>query len=590
MTSLLSTQTINGLVAAQVTATPDAVALTHGQRELSYRQFARTANNWANRLVDWGLRPGDVVGLLMDRSATFAAAALAVLTAGGAYLPLDRRRPVDRLHWMVRDAGAVLVLTDRFAADADCVAGRPVLDTRWLGPDRQTRASAPDVPVHPDQLAYVMYTSGSTGRPKAIATTHRNVVDFVCDPCWNSGRHERVLAYSPLDFDSSTYELWVPLTHGGRSVVWSADRFDVTEMRAVITRHGVTAGYFTTALFDTVAHEDVTALTSLREIITGGDVLSPATLSGVLERCPNTTVVHAYGPTETTVFCSLQTFNPGPNASPRLHLGTPMNHTTMYVLDPGLQPAPPGVVGELFVAGTHLATGYLHQPGLTAQRFLPDPYGRPGERMYRTGDLARRAADGTITFSGRADRQIKLRGFRVEPGEIEAVLADDPAVRQAVVTVHDDLPGGRGLIGYVVPTAGFDERLDIEQVRRRAASALPDYMLPAAFVVLNELPLNGNGKIDLAALPRLEPASHASTPARTALEETLCSLFTDVLQCPPVGVRDNFFQLGGHSLLAIRLCGRIGTATGHPVTVRELFEHPTVAGLASHLAGSSGKG
>jgi nonribosomal peptide synthetase DhbF len=210
--------------------------------------------------------------------------------------------------------------------------------------------------------------------------------------------------------------------------------------------------------------------------------------------------------------------------------------------------------------------------------------------MYRTGDLARRAEDGTIAFAGRADRQVKLRGFRVEPGEIEAVLAGDPAVRQAVVAVRDDLSGGRGLAAYLVPAQRPDETLDTARIRRRAASVLPDYMVPSAFVVLEELPLNGNGKVDLAALPRPESVVNGSGPARTALEETLCGLFTDVLQCPPVGVRDNFFQLGGHSLLAIRLCGRIGTATGHPVTIREVFDHPTVAGLAKHLAADARTG
>ncbi|GAA4811315.1 non-ribosomal peptide synthetase [Streptomyces ziwulingensis] len=579
-----SAATVDGLVGQQAARTPDAVAVTYAGRHLSYAELVSRAGELAHRLLARGVRPGDVVALLMDRSVSYVVSALGVLMAGGAYLPLDRRHPPDRLRWMAEDARAVLLLTDGPAAQAGGPAGVQVEEVSPAAGPVPVPRRLPDVPGHPDQPAYVMYTSGSTGRPKGVVNTHRNIVDFVRDPCWDPHRQARVLAYSPLGFDSSTYELWVPLTHGGEAVVWAPDRFDVAELRKVITRHEVTAAYFTTALFDTVAHEDATALAPLREVTTGGDVLSPGALRRIRAHCPDTTVVHAYGPTETTVFCSLQTFAPPHRGEARLDLGTPMAHTDLYVLDAGLRPVPPGEEGELYVTGPRLARGYLGRPGLTAQRFLPDPHGAPGTRMYRTGDLAARHADGSLTFAGRADRQVKLRGFRIEPGEVEAALVTLPGVARAVVTLRDDLPGGRGLAAHLVPDGSAAAAPDTESVRHALERLLPPYMVPSAVAVLPELPLTANGKVDYSALPRPDTPPERGEAPRTPLEEKLCGLFSDLLQCPPVGVDDNFFQLGGHSLLAIRLGTRIRETTGHAVTIRDLFRHPTVARLAAHLA------
>ncbi|MER5466279.1 amino acid adenylation domain-containing protein, partial [Streptomyces sp. NPDC002668] len=416
------------MFAAQVGRTPDAVAVVCGDAELTYGELDAASDAFASRLVAAGVRPGDRVGLFLDRSVEYVVAMLGVLKAGGTYVPLDARQPVERLRWILRDTRSVLLVTDRLAGETGFEGELPVVR---VGAEIVAAAGKPApvrVAVPPDQAAYVMYTSGSSGTPKGVVNTHRNVVELALDPWWASGRHRRVLAYSPLAFDSSTYELWVPLLSGGLAVVLPAAKIDLGEVGEAIVRHGVTAAYFTTALFDAMAQEAMDSLRHLKEIWTGGDVLPKAALEAVLAHCPDTTVVHAYGPTEATVFCSYQAFTTDTRVVERLHLGVPMANTAMYVLDEQLRLTPPGVTGELYVAGSHLATGYLGRPELTAERFTADPYGSPGSRMYRTGDLARWNQHGEIEFLGRADQQIKLRGFRIEPGEIETVLSRHPSV------------------------------------------------------------------------------------------------------------------------------------------------------------------
>ncbi|MGW4690752.1 condensation domain-containing protein, partial [Streptomyces sp. NPDC004244] len=313
-------------------------------------------------------------------------------------------------------------------------------------------------------------------------------------------------------------------------------------------------------------------------------------LRAVLEQCPDTTVVHAYGPTEATVFCSYQAFAADVRQVERLHLGIPMANTAMYVLDDRLQPAVPGVTGELYVAGSHLAEGYLGRPALTAERFVADPFGPAGSRMYRTGDLARWNGHGEIEFLGRADQQVKLRGFRIELGEIETVLLADPSVAQAAVVVREDRPGDKRLVAYLVPADGCG--IDPDGLRRYAGSALAEYMLPAAFVALEALPLTANGKLDRRALPAPTPpgSTEGSRAPRTPAEEVLCTLFAEALGLPAVSVDDDFFRLGGHSLLATRLVAKVRDAFGVQVLVRDLFQHPTAAALAERIAADQGAG
>ncbi|MFB7412358.1 amino acid adenylation domain-containing protein [Streptomyces sp. NPDC056202] len=592
---------LHEVFAAQAARTPDAVALVCGEHETTYRDLDRASDAFAARLAAHGVRPGGAVGLFLDRSAEFVVAALAVLKAGGAYVPLDPRQPEERLAFILADTGAPLLVTDRpaqdvgFARDLDTL---PAPDLRALL--AETDVSTPEPAVHPDQLAYVMYTSGSSGVPKGVANTHRNVVELALDPWWGTGsgsgsgageRHRRVLAYSPLAFDSSTYELWVPLLSGGTAVVLSAPKVDIGELARTIVEQRISAVYFTTALFDAMASEAVESLAGLSEIWTGGDVLSAPALRRVLDSCPDTSVVHAYGPTESTVFCSYQAFEPGERVVERLHLGVPMANTRMYVLDEGLRPVVPGVVGELYVAGSHLARGYVGRPALSAERFVADPFGAAGERMYRTGDLARWNEYGEMVFEGRADQQVKLRGFRIELGEIETALLAHESVAQAAVIVREDRPGDKRLVAYVVPAPGT--RVDTDSLRRHGAQRLAEYMVPAAFVELDVLPLTANGKLDRRALPapRLGTGP-GGRQGRTPVEEVLCGLFADALGLPAVSIDDDFFRLGGHSLLGTRLVSRIRHTLGAQVSVRDLFRCPSVAGFAEYLAdpGADGQG
>ncbi|WP_073967626.1 non-ribosomal peptide synthetase [Streptomyces sp. CB02460] len=580
--------TLHGMFGAQAARTPDAVALVAGGREITYRELDAASDALAHRLAAAGVRPADAVGLLFDRSAAYVVTVLAVLKAGGVYVPLDPRQRAERQSWILDNTSAVLLVTDRQEAAATAFAGElPVVRVDDAGVLAHRALPAPDVEVHPDQPLYVMFTSGSTGTPKGVVNTHRNVVELALDPGFGTAAHERVLAYSPLAFDSSTYELWVPLLRGGLAVVLSAPKIDLGELADAVVRHGVTAAYFTTALFDAMAGEAVGALGRLREIWTGGDVLSETALRRVLDTCPETRVVHVYGPTEATVFCSYQAFGPETRTLERLHLGVPMANTAMYVLDAGLRHTAPGETGELYVAGPHLAQGYSRRPGTTAERFTADPFGPAGSRMYRTGDLAAWNEHGEIVFQGRADQQIKLRGNRIEPGEIETVLTRHPSVVQAAVIVREDRPGDKRLVAYAVPAAG--QGVDPAALIRYAAGELVEYMVPSAVVPLDALPLTANGKLDRRALPAPAAAIRADgRTARNGVEEVLGGLFAHVLGVPSVGIDDDFFNVGGHSLLATRLVSRVRTSLGVQLSLREFFEYPTVARLAEHIASAAG--
>ncbi|MEV8487222.1 amino acid adenylation domain-containing protein, partial [Streptomyces sp. NPDC052095] len=576
------------LFAAQAARTPEAVALVREDHSLTYRELDGAANALAHRLVAEGVRPGDAVGLLFDRSFAYVVTVLAVLKSGGVYVPLDHRQTEERLAWILDNTGATLLVTDRPAAETGFAAGLPVLRLDDAGATADTAPTGPDVEVHPDHPLYMMFTSGSSGTPKGVVNTHRNVVELALDPGFGTTAHERVLAYSPLPFDSSTYELWVPLLRGGLAVVLPARKIDIGELAEAVTRYRATAAYFTTALFDAMASEAIDGLAQLREIWTGGDVLSATALQRAMDHCPDTTFVHVYGPTEATVFCSYQSFTPEVRTLDRLHLGIPMANTAMYVLDAGLRHTAPGETGELYVAGPHLAQGYGRLPALTAERFTADPYGPAGTRMYRTGDLAAWNEHGEIVFLGRADQQVKLRGNRIELGEIETVLVRHPAVAQAAVVVREDRPGDKRLVAYAVPVE--DGALDGAEILRYAAEQLVEYMVPSALVPMGTLPLTPNGKLDRRALPapRAGTAPGGRAP-RNPVEEVLCGLFAHSLGLPSIGIDDDFFTLGGHSLLATRLVSRVRTVLDVQLTLRQFFEYPTVALLAEYVATGGGE-
>ncbi|WP_405885118.1 non-ribosomal peptide synthase/polyketide synthase [Streptomyces sp. NBC_01384] len=555
------------LFARRVRATPDAVAVVASGTELTYRELDLRANRLARALIREGVVAETPVAVLLERSADLVVAVLAIIKAGGAYVPLDSRFPQSRIDLILQEAGARVVLTE---------------DVLTALIQAESDSSDPEVTCDPRQLAYVMYTSGSTGRPKGVAVTHRDVVAHALTPCWRDGGHERVLLHSPTAFDLSTYEHWVPLLGGGRIVVAPPGRLDLDLLDQAINEHQVTGLWLTAGLFRLVAEERPGLLAGVREVWTGGDVVSPAAVVRVLAACPGITVVNGYGPTEATTLATCHPVHTLAEHAATVPIGRPMTNMRAYVLDAALRPVPPGVVGELYLAGVGVARGYVGRPGLTVQRFTADPYGPAGSRMYRTGDLAWWLADGTLDFAGRADHQVKLRGFRIEPGEIEAVLASCPGVGQAAVVVREDQPDDKRLVAYLVPAPeGAPESGELSDRLRRE---LPEYMVPSAFVTLDVLPLTANGKLDRAALPAPDyGAPGAGRGPRTPQEQLLCDLFAQVLGREQVHIDDSFFDLGGHSLLAARLVSRVRETLGVEVGLRTLFEAPTVAGLTERL-------
>ncbi|WP_412076320.1 amino acid adenylation domain-containing protein [Streptomyces xanthophaeus] len=566
---------------AQARRTPHRTALSYGEETLSYAALDARANALAHRLIEAGVGRGGAVGLLLDRSPHLLVAALAVLKCGAAYVPLDPRLPDARVAVVMADVGARVLLTQEAHAGSAPVRRQLDAGARVLSVDTPVAGypgTDPGVAVGEDELMYVMFTSGSTGRPKGVGVTHRNVVELVTDRCWDLTNHRRMLVHSAIGFDASTYELWVPLLNGGQLVIAPGDGTDVAELDHTIRTYDVTAAYFTMGLFHIMADEGLDTLKLLDEVWTGGDVASPSALQRVLDHCPDTVLVHSYGPTETTFASHQQRFPLDRRVVQGVYLGAALDNTRVHVLDERLRPVPAGVAGEMYIAGTQVARGYLGRPGLTAERFVADPFGADGGRMYRTGDLVHWTPAGELRFLGRADGQIKLRGFRIEPGEIEETLARHPGVGQAAVVVFEDGPGGKRLVAYAVPRAGHT--LDEAALLRWAADELPEHMVPSALVLLDGIPLTVNGKPDRAALPAPAPAVRAAgRPARTPREEVLCGLFAEVLGVEGVGIDDNFFALGGHSLLGVRLVSRMRTVLGLERGVRDLFRTPTVAGL-----------
>ncbi|MFD7664968.1 amino acid adenylation domain-containing protein [Streptomyces sp. NPDC059788] len=581
--------TVPGVFAAQVARTPDAVAVASAAERLSYRELDERSDRLARLLADHEVGPESTVAVLMERSPELVVALLAVLKAGGAYVPLDERAPAERMRRLLAEAGAGVLLVDAGAGGSGFARHAATSGVRVVeaGPGIGGDGRALPARCVPDQSAYVMYTSGSTGTPKGVAITHQNVVDLAGDTCWRYEEPLRVLLRSPHSFDASTYEVWAPLLSGGLVALAPQAQFDAVLLRSLITRYALTHVHVTAGLFRVVAEEDPTAFTGVAEVHTGGDVVPAAAARRVLEAVPGIRVRNTYGPTEMTL-CSVQIPLDGPGDVGRvLPIGRPMDNTQAYVLDGALRLVPAGVAGELYLAGAGMARGYVGQPGMTAERFVANPFGR-GARMYRTGDVVRWNADGALEFMGRADDQVKIRGFRVEPAEVEAVLTSHELVAEAAVVVREDTPGDKQLVAYVVAGsagAGGDVSGD---VRGYARQLLPDYMVPAAVVVLDSLPVTVNGKLDRRALP--DP-DHRSVPEgdrgpATVREELLSAAFAQVLGLERVGVDDSFFDLGGHSLLAIRLISRIRAILNVEVPIRQAFDTPTVAGLARCLRGT----
>jgi pristinamycin I synthase-3/4 len=577
---------ISAAFAAQVRATPEAIAVVSGIETTTYGDLARRADGLARRLACHGVGPETLVGLFAERSPELVLAMLGILKAGGAYVPLDPDWPRERLALLLDDLRPpVVLLQKRFSDRLPASRARRIVLEDLEGESAtplQQAAGAPAGPLTPDGLAYVMYTSGSSGRPKAVAVPHRAVVRLVRGAGYADFRPLQVWAQlAPPAFDASTLEIWGPLLNGGRLVVLPP-ALTLEEIGDELTRHGVTSLWLTAGLFHLMMKEHPYGLGPVRQLLAGGDVLSPEAVRTALGSQPGLRVINGYGPTENTTFtcCHPMTF-PTQVAAP-VPLGRPISGTRVYLLDPRLEPVPAGVYGELYAGGHGLARGYLGRPDLTAASFLPDPFeDAPGGRLYRTGDLARWRADGVLEFLGRADRQVKIRGFRVDPGEVEATLSEHPAVAEAAVVVQGSGDDKR-LIAFVSGVAADG----VEALRRSLAAKLPEPLVPSALVVLPALPLTPNGKVDRTALSGMSvapPDDPGAAPPRTPVEAMLAGIWAAVLGLQTVGIHDDFFALGGHSLLATRLVSRVRRSCGVEVPVQALFDAPTVARFAHRV-------
>ncbi|WP_432006746.1 non-ribosomal peptide synthetase [Streptomyces parvus] len=573
--------TLVGLFETRVRAMPDAVALVCGDRSLTFAELNERANALARRLIEAGVRPEEPVALLMDRSAEQIVAILAILKAGGCYLPLHLAHPARRMAGALAAAEVRILLTD--GSHADHEVARAAGTTLLVTADGPAAADGGDLDRKPlpEQAAYIMFTSGSTGTPKGILVPHRSVVHLALDRCWGEGVLERMLVHFSAAVDPSTGEIWAPLLRNGSLVIAPPGDLDAQELRELVSRYGVTGAIFPGGLFRMLADDDPAAFAGMTGVYTGGEVISPVAVRRVLDAAPGLLVHPLYGPTEATLAVTYHTIRRARELAGDVPLGRPMDNRRVYVLDEHLNPVPPGTVGELYLGGEGLARSYVGSPVLTAERFVPDPFHGVGARMYRSGDLARWTRDGVLMFVGRADEQVKVRGYRIELGEIETALARQEGVRRVAVVVREDQPGDERLVAYLVPDAGAAP--DPEALAEELRATLPAYMVPSAFVALPEIPLTPNGKTDRTALPAPDYGGGAGQGPRTADEERLCALFAEVLGVERVGVDEGFFALGGDSLLATRLRTRIRSALGVDLRARVLFRHPTVAELARLL-------
>jgi amino acid adenylation domain-containing protein len=590
---------VHELFEQQVERTPEAIALVFQEHQLTYTELDARANRLAHHLIAHGIGPETIVAVGLERSLEMVVALLGILKAGGAYLPLDPSWPLERRELLLREAGcmcllirgpmasgdsgwpgAILALNEIGGVECQGTAGGPAGSAEQEAGD-QRPATSPW-----GRLAYLTYTSGSTGVPKGVAIEHRSILRLV-DPVngFRLGAGAGVLQLAPLAFDAATFEIWGPLLNGGRLVLAPPGRPSLGELGDLLRREGISTLWLTAGLFHAMVEEELEALAGVGQVLAGGDVLSPEHVQRLLDAFPPShELINGYGPTENTTFTCCHRMTVGEVVdSQRVPIGRPIAGTTVHVLDPHGNPCPIGIPGELHFGGAGLARGYFYNPELTAEKFIPDPFSSdPSARLYKSGDLASWNPDGTLAFHGRLDQQIKLRGFRIEPGEIEAHLMAHPAVARAVLLRSDD-PSNPRLIGYWVGVAGAT--VSAEELRGFLTERLPDYMVPAALVELETLPLTANGKLDRKALP--EPSFAGDRERRvepgTELERRLHGIWAEVLGHSDFGIEANFFELGGHSLSAASLSARIEQKLGRSLPLSVLFQAPTIAQLAGWL-------
>jgi amino acid adenylation domain-containing protein len=573
---------------------PFELALIFADIRLTYGELNARANQIAHYLRSLGVGPDVLVGICFERGIEMIVAMLAILKAGGAYVPLDPRYPPDRLAFLIADTALGTILSDHVSG-TKLPARSAISSPRILIVDAEGPAwahlpeSNPETAAGPRNLAYIIYTSGSTGRPKGVMIEHRAVIRLLRDTDFvNFDRAHRFLQLAPISFDASIFEIWGALLNGVSLAIMPAGVPSLAAIVETINRHRVTTAFFTPALFNMLVDSHVNRLGSLKQIVIGGDVVSPGHFLRAIDHLPKCALINGYGPTESTVFAICYLASRESATRERIPIGFPIANTQAFILDGNLKPVSIDAVGELYLGGDGLARGYLNCPELTSEKFIA--IAGIGERLYRTGDLARFRSDGAIEFLGRVDAQLKISGYRVEPGEIVFALRQYPEVRDAAVVCQDAADPGVGaerrLIAYVVGP----RTLDPLELRDFLTLRLPYYMIPASFRVLEALPLTLNGKLDVARLPGPDNSGAmvenlASKQAGTNFEENIAALWGKALQRNEVGRDENFFDAGGDSLRLIALHSALSRTLSISLTIDDLFEHPTIASLARWLRG-----
>ncbi|WP_396133713.1 amino acid adenylation domain-containing protein [Chamaesiphon sp. OTE_75_metabat_556] len=579
-------QCIHNLFEEQVEKIPDAVAIVYQQQQLTYRELNNRANQLAHYLQTLGVKPEVRVGICVDRSLAMVIAILAILKAGGAYVPLDPAYPAARLSLMLADAQTPILLTQTYLQDRLPIDRQTVvnLDSDWEIISHHKTDNLPNE-VSPENLAYITYTSGSTGTPKGTEIPHRSIIGLMFGVDYMHLDADQIwLQHSSISWDALTLELWTPLLHGGRCVLYPEKIPTPKSLIEIIQSQKVNILWLTSALFNLIIDTIPQGLLGVKQLLIGGESLSVAHVHRALELLPETQLINGYGPSECTVFTCCYPISHQLDENFRsIPIGKPIGDRTVYLLDRDLQRVPIGIPGELYVGGTSVARGYLNRPTLTREKFIPNPFFQ-GDTLYKTGDLVRRLSDGNLDFLGRIDTQIKLRGFRIELAEIETVLSQHPEVNRVVVMLREDEPGNKYLVAYIVakkhpPTTST--------LRNFLKEKLPDYMIPATFVLLAALPLTPNGKIDRSALPVPDISQRnlevEFVAPRTPTEQELATIWAEVLRLEQVGIHDNFFELGGHSLLATQVVSRLQEAFSLDFSLRYLFENPTIAELSQKV-------
>ncbi|HEX8089657.1 MAG TPA: non-ribosomal peptide synthetase, partial [Blastocatellia bacterium] len=564
----------------RVAASPDLVAVEYEGLSLTYRQLNDRANSVAHRLLAAGVMRDDIVGITLDRSLEIVVAILGVLKSGGAYLPIDAQHPPERRNWMLENAAVKAVIGPSAISAPQVQVGD--------GGDEQEPRSNPERLPQTDSGCYVIYTSGSTGLPKGVVVGHRAIANNLLwmNDEWPLTEGDAVLFKSSPGFDVSVKEIFWPLIAGAKLVVAPPGASgDPEQLCRIIRNSRISVVHMVPTMLDYfLRHESASHIAHLRIVMCGGEALSPD-LRARFHKAFEAVLLHLYGPTEAAIAVTGYAITNRHAEVERLPLGQPMPNCRIYVVDPLHQPVPIGVPGELCIAGTPLARGYLYRPDLTAERFVPDPFsGVPGSRMYLTGDLARWRPDAQVEYLGRIDRQIKLGGFRIEPGEIEAVIRAQEGVDDALVVIRES-GGNNSLVAYV---ASRSPDISAETIQRGMRARLPAFMIPARFIIIPAFPTNVNGKVDMGALPPSDamPARLSANPPQGELEEEVARVWCQVLNLEAADRDEDFFDLGGHSLLILQLQARLRDDLGYAISVADLFLHPTVASLAAHMSES----